>query len=78
MLYLLLTGGVIAAYLALVLLLDQTVRRQVSLNSSVLADLVIALAFNPVRVWLQRVLHRAFCTARGGIRSPRSPRSARG
>ena len=64
LLYLLLTGGVVAAYLALVLLLDQTVRRQVSLNSSVLATLVIALAFNPVRVWLQRVIHRAFYGAR--------------
>ncbi|MEI8412358.1 MULTISPECIES: sensor histidine kinase [unclassified Kribbella] len=63
-LYLLLTGGVVAAYLALVLLLDQTVRRQVSLNSSVLATLVIALAFNPVRVWLQRLIHRAFYGAR--------------
>lgn len=63
-LYLLLTGGVVAAYLALVLLLDQTVRRQVSLNSSVIATLVIALAFNPVRVWLQRLIHRAFYGAR--------------
>jgi signal transduction histidine kinase len=63
-LYLLLTGGVVAAYLALVLLLDQTVRRQVSLNSSVLATLVIALAFNPVRVWLQRRIHRSFYGAR--------------
>ena len=63
-LYLLLTGGVIGCYLALVLLLDQTVRRQVSLNSSVLATLVIALAFNPVRVWLQRLIHRAFYGAR--------------
>jgi signal transduction histidine kinase len=63
-LYLLLTGGVVGAYLALVLLLDQTVRRQVSLNSSVLATLVIALAFNPVRVWLQRLIHRAFYGAR--------------
>ena len=64
-LYVLLTGGVIAAYLALVTLLDTTVRRQVSLNSSVLATLVIALAFNPARVWLQRRVHRAFYGARG-------------
>lgn len=63
-LYLVLTGGVVAAYLALVLLLDQTVRRQVSLNSSVLATLVIALAFNPVRVWMQRRIHRSFYGAR--------------
>ncbi|TCC44570.1 two-component sensor histidine kinase [Kribbella capetownensis] len=64
LLYLLLTGGVVAGYLALVLLLDRTVRHQVSLNSSVLATLVIALAFNPVRVWLQRLIHRAFYGAR--------------
>ncbi|WP_020392540.1 sensor histidine kinase [Kribbella catacumbae] len=63
-LYLLLTGGVIVAYLALIALLDRTVRREVSLNSSVLATLVIALAFNPVRVWLQRLIHRAFYGAR--------------
>jgi signal transduction histidine kinase len=63
-LYLLLTGGVVGAYLALIALLDRTVRREVSLNSSVLATLVIALAFNPVRVWLQRLIHRAFYGAR--------------
>ncbi|MGW6197769.1 sensor histidine kinase [Kribbella sp. NPDC055110] len=63
-LYLLLTGAVVAAYLALVLVLDRTVRHQVSLNSSVLATLVIALAFNPARVWLQRTIHRAFYGAR--------------
>jgi len=63
-LYVLLTGGVVATYLVLVTLLDQTLRRQVSLNSSVLATLVIALAFNPVRVWLQRLINRAFYGAR--------------
>ncbi len=64
LLYLLLTGGVVAAYLGLVALLDQAVRRQVSLGSSVLATLLIALAFNPVRLWLQRLIHRAFYGAR--------------
>lgn len=64
LLYLLLTGGVVAAYLGLVALMDQAVRRQVSLGSSVLATLVIALAFNPVRLWLQRLIHRAFYGAR--------------
>jgi signal transduction histidine kinase len=63
-LYLLLTGAVIAGYLALVTVLEATVRRQVSLNSSVVATLVIALAFNPVRVWLQRLVQRAFYGAR--------------
>ena len=64
LLYLLLTGGVIGAYLGLLALLDQAVRRQVSLGSSVLATLLIALAFNPVRLWLQRLIHRAFYGAR--------------
>ncbi|TDO50578.1 histidine kinase [Kribbella sp. VKM Ac-2527] len=64
LLYLLLTGGVIAAYLGLVALMDQAVRRQVSLGSSVLATLLIALAFNPVRLWLQSLIHRAFYGAR--------------
>ncbi|MFU8874314.1 sensor histidine kinase [Micromonospora sp. SL4-19] len=63
-LYLLLTGGVVAGYLALVAMLEATARRHVSLNSSLAATLVIALAFNPVRVWLQRLLHRAFYGAR--------------
>jgi two-component system NarL family sensor kinase len=63
-LYLLLTGGVVAGYIGLIALLDQTVRREVSLNSSVLATLVIALAFNPVRVWLQRLIQRTFYGAR--------------
>ena len=63
-LYLLLTGGVVAGYLALVTTLEATVRRQVPLNYSLLATLVIALAFNPVRVWLQRLVDRAFYGAR--------------
>ncbi|MEV8373688.1 histidine kinase [Kribbella sp. NPDC056861] len=56
LLYLILAGGVVVAYLSLIALLDR--------NSSVLVTLVIALAFNPVRVWLQRVIHRAFYGAR--------------
>ncbi|MEU4393289.1 histidine kinase [Kribbella sp. NPDC023855] len=56
LLYLVLAGGVVVAYLGLIALLDR--------NSSVLATLVIALAFNPVRVWLQRLIHRAFYGAR--------------
>ncbi len=63
-LYLLLTSGVVTGYIGLIALLDRTVRREVSLNSSVVATLVIALAFNPVRVWLQRLIHRAFYGAR--------------
>ncbi|GAA3586728.1 sensor histidine kinase [Kribbella ginsengisoli] len=56
LLYLILVGGVVAAYFGLIALLDR--------NASVLATLVIALAFNPVRVWLQGVIHRAFYGAR--------------
>ncbi|MDX6280929.1 MAG: hypothetical protein QOH03_2000 [Kribbellaceae bacterium] len=56
LLYLVLVGGVVAAYFGLVALLNR--------NASVLATLVIALAFNPVRVWLQRLIHRAFYGAR--------------
>ncbi|MDX6261801.1 MAG: hypothetical protein QOH84_3489 [Kribbellaceae bacterium] len=56
LLYLILVGGVVAAYFGLVALLNR--------NASVLATLVIALAFNPVRVWLQRLIHRAFYGAR--------------
>ncbi|MGW6279850.1 sensor histidine kinase [Kribbella sp. NPDC055071] len=56
LLYLILVGGVVVAYFGLIALLDR--------NASVLATLVIALAFNPVRVWLQRLIHRAFYGAR--------------
>ena len=61
LLYLLLTGGVIVAYLVLVALLDAVVRRQ---SAPVLAALAVALAFNPARVWLQRLVHRALYGAR--------------
>ena len=72
----LLTGVVVAGYLGLVAILDQTVRGT-SLGSSVLATVLVALAVNPVRVWLQRLVHRAFYGARR-IPSGRSPRSAPG
>jgi signal transduction histidine kinase len=63
-LYLVLTGGVVVGYLGVVAALEATVRRQVPLNYSLLATLLIALAFNPVRVWLQRLVDRAFYGAR--------------
>ena len=62
-LYVVLTGLVVAAYLGVVAILDQTVRGT-SLGSSVLATVLVALAVNPVRVWLQRLVHRAFYGAR--------------
>lgn len=58
-LYTLLTAGVIATYLGLVATADAVLRTDAELGSSVLATLVIAIAFNPVRVRLQRVVDRA-------------------
>ena len=47
LLYLLLTAGVIGVYLIVVAVLDQVVRSQVALGSSVLATLLVVVAFNP-------------------------------
>lgn len=58
-LYALLTAGVVGAYLGLVAVADSVLRREVGLGSSVLATLIIALGFNPVRVRLQRMVDRA-------------------
>jgi len=63
-LYLALTAGVVAAYAALVTVLDSALRRQVGLGSSVLATLLIAGAFHPARMWLQRRVDRVFYGAR--------------
>jgi signal transduction histidine kinase len=60
-LYLLLSGGVIAGYIGIVALLDRMLR---GTNGPVLAALAIALAFNPARVRLQRVIDRALYGAR--------------
>jgi hypothetical protein len=56
-LYLLLTGGVVAGYAALIAVLDRVLR---GAGAPALATLLIALAFNPVRVRLQRLVDRAF------------------
>ena len=61
LLYLLLSGGVVVGYLALVALLDAVVRRP---GAPVFAALAVALAFNPARVRLQRRVHRALYGAR--------------
>jgi signal transduction histidine kinase len=58
-LYLLLTGGVVVTYIALVAGLDSVLRRQVGLGTSVLATVIIAVGFNPVRVRLQSLVDRA-------------------
>jgi two-component system, NarL family, sensor kinase len=57
--YTLLTGAVVGAYLLLVAAADLALRRSAGLGTSVLATLVIALGFNPLRLRLQRVVDRA-------------------
>jgi two-component system NarL family sensor kinase len=56
--YLLLTAGVAATYLRLVWLVERLL--QPRLSASVLATLVVAIGFNPVRVRLQRLVDRLF------------------
>jgi two-component system, NarL family, sensor kinase len=59
--YALLTGAVIAVYVGLVAVLDRVLR---GVGAPVIAALAIALAFNPVRVRLQRLVDRAVYGAR--------------
>ncbi|MBM7786461.1 sensor histidine kinase [Tenggerimyces flavus] len=63
--YLLLTAAVVAGYIGLVAMLDNAVRQQIGLGSSILATIVIAVVFNPVRVRLQGVVDRLFYGDRG-------------
>lgn len=63
-LYVLVTAGVIGAYLAIVALFGEVLQTQAGLGPSLLATLAIAVAFNPVRVWLQRLVERAIYGAR--------------
>ncbi|MDN5749532.1 MAG: histidine kinase, partial [Pseudonocardia sp.] len=56
-LYALLTAGVVGAHLGLVALADAVARA--GTGSALVATLVVAAAFNPVRVRLQRVVDRA-------------------
>jgi signal transduction histidine kinase len=57
--YLILTGLVLAVYVALVAAFDSVLRRQVGLGTSVAATVLIAIGFNPVRLQLQRLVDRA-------------------
>jgi two-component system, NarL family, sensor kinase len=57
LLYVLLTGAAVAAYLAVVAGLGR-ILTTATLGPSVVATLVVALAVNPVRVWLQRRVDR--------------------
>lgn len=63
--YLLLTAAVVAGYIGLVAMLDNAVRQQIGLGSSILATIAIAVVFNPVRVRLQGVVDRLFYGDRG-------------
>ncbi len=56
--YVLLTAAVVAVYLGLVEIIDRLLRQQIGLGTSVLATLLIAAGFNPVRVRLQRQVDR--------------------
>ncbi len=56
--YALLTAAVAATYVVLVELGDRLLRREIGLGTSVLATLVVAVAFNPVRSRLQRQVDR--------------------
>ena len=58
-LYGLLTAGVVGAYLGLVTVADAVLRSDAGPGSPLLATLLIAAGFNPVRVRLQRVVDRA-------------------
>lgn len=58
--YLLLTGTVAATYLGLVELADRLLRPRISSGGAVLAALLVAIGFNPVRVRLQRLVDRLF------------------
>jgi len=59
LLYALLTTAVVGTYVGLVAVADAVLRSGVGLGPSVLATLVIAVGFNPVRVRLQRAVDRA-------------------
>ena len=62
--YVLLTGAGVGVYLGVVALLGHVLTARVALGPSVVATLVVAMAFNPVRVWLQRRIDRAVYGAR--------------
>ncbi len=64
LLYVLLTAGIVGAYLALVALADQVLGTRRTFGPSVIATIVIAAGFNPVRVHLQRAVDHAIYGAR--------------
>jgi len=64
LLYVLLTMLTVGAYLGVVGVLGRVVTARVPLGASVVATVVVAAGFNPVRVWLQRRIDRAVYGAR--------------
>ena len=59
-LYLTMTAAIVGGYLGLLGATDLLLRRQVGLGSSVLVAGLVAVAFHPVRVWLQRRIDHLF------------------
>jgi two-component system NarL family sensor kinase len=64
LLYVLLTGGIVGAYLALVAVFGQIFETRRTFGPSVLATIVIAAGFNVARVSLQKAVNRAIYGAR--------------
>ena len=62
--YVVLTAAVIGVYAAIVALGGVLLPTRVGLGTALTATLVIAVAFHPVRVWLQRAVDRAIYGAR--------------
>ena len=60
LLYLVMTGLVVAAYVGIVVGTDRALADRVPLGPPVLATMAIAVAFNPVRKLLQEPIDRAF------------------
>ena len=63
-LYLLLSALVIAGYLGLITLLDRALGGDRTAVESAIIVLVLAVIFNPVRIWLQRRVDRLFYGSR--------------
>jgi two-component system, NarL family, sensor kinase len=62
--YVVLTGLVVAAYIAIVAVTDRSIADRVPLGPPVLATLTVAALFNPVRLWLQKRVDRVVYGAR--------------
>jgi two-component system NarL family sensor kinase len=63
-LYLLMSAVLIAGYLGLITLLDRALAGSRTAQESAVVVLLLALIFNPVRVWLQRRIDRLFYGSR--------------